>query len=132
MNLSHDVITEKQISQFYVLVLNVYVAWFYKGRRLLTVFSQLRGLRAEPGIHSDALLCTQMIGFPSREDVQRSRNRKRGGKRSMRASEEARVTPSHPAVTLHVGLSPYAIPRTHSFIIPPLLASRVWFSDCET
>lgn len=74
LNLSYDVITEKQTAQYNVLILSVYVVRFYKERWVLTVFSQLWGLFSP---HSNIQLCGRMFSFSSKGDVQR---RKRKGK----------------------------------------------------
>lgn len=92
-----------------------FVAWFYKWRWLLTVFSQLWG-RCSPhlltathhrvDVWTDTQLCPQR-GCKGRESMWLSRW----------------VTPSHPVVSLPVGLSPHTVPRYRSFIVP-----LSWFS----
>lgn len=122
LNLSYDVITEKQTAQYNVLILSVYVVRFYKERWVLTVFSQLWGLFSP---HSNIQLCGRMFSFSSKGDVQR---RKRKGKNRAKKewksmSKEVRVTLSHPAVSSLVGLPLSGFLGV--FFVPLLV--HVWF-----
>lgn len=105
---------------------------FYASRWLLTVFSQIWGLQplnvhGAPS-HSGEQLCLRTFGFISQKGLQESkRKRKNGGKGGWKAAgKDARVTPSHPIVSLLVGPS---LPLDSPFWVNSCffcLALRLW------
>lgn len=109
---------------------------FYRRWWLLTVFSQLWGLQAWKFVHCAPLHSNippcRPSAFPPKRMYRavKVRAKKRGKKGWKCVSEEARVTPSHPVISLLLGLSRCTMPFSHSFIALPswfsCLVFRLW------
>lgn len=127
VNLNYDVIMEKQTTQFYLLVLNVFVVWYYMVWWLLTVFSQLWGL------------CTALLFIPTYHCVHGcSTSPPKWMYRAVRETaikewecehggESDTFTPCCQFACEPLLLHYPVLALLHR----PPLSSRVWFSNCE-